>query len=279
MATDDKDFKMVVVGPSFMDHATAPFDCEETIKCANCGVETWTPQAVVDRIDKGDDIVQVWCHNCYKERDSDEEINEINLGRFQKSIGSDKMNKILKSANKEDLKRLVKEIEKEEQREFLKFLHNTEQNSINMEKALPVVIASAIAILKPWDNVQDLGVATLIKLQIDNIILKRRETFGPDKMWDCYSEEDVRVMKLFCDGVTMAQTASARMQDSNDMDEVGEAVENVGCERWESGLDYFLNNITNDQAFGKDYDLSDSNQKDSGWDSWNSWEDESGDWH
>jgi len=283
---DVENITLVLVGPTVLNRPESPHPDALMCPCVHCENNTWVPDAYEKTKSKGLDV-QVWCLECYKEHSDSEAYGgmksmKLDIEKITSSKGSDELLKQLVNSNSKEelieaLKKFKAQNDLQNKKSYLKFFQKTEQNYASMAENIPALLASCIATLRPWNNIQDLSIAVAIKIMVDKILIENRNINGEDNVWGDWSESDVKLITMFGSAIVKAQEDSMRcvgsISDENSMDAETQQEVNLAAEsRWEEGLEHYSERMNSDE-WGMDYEnnerIREYNENQRNWENWN----------
>ena len=302
MSDDDKLDKvtLIMVGPTILDEVEAPDKDVILEPCIHCEKNAWIPSSYEKKKSNGVDI-QCWCLECYEEHRHDKKyggkgVLKLDVQKLASDENADEvLDKIVNSSSKSELLDNLKEIksknEEHKKNSYLKFLKSSEQNYASLMEGLPALVSTAIASLRPWDNLQDLSVCVAIKITIDRILIDRHEVYGEENIWGDWDEQEIKLISMFGSAVVKAQDDSTRCIGGiidlveEDNSPLSQELNRIAGDKFNEGLEYFSERM-DDDSWGFDYEEIDEvrefNEKQKEWESWgdsgqNEWESESED--
>jgi hypothetical protein len=159
--------------------------------CDSCQRMVWVTDLQMRKKHEG---YQLWCHSCIEkfgvekasldeeENDDDDDGSKHNWSEGIESEAS-KYNEIWS----EIWNSFSEEDKKIEQKAFLKTISMLEQTTAELEHILPSLCMVFMMRLNPFARTDDLAICLSLSTLCEKILTSRRETLGPENLWQDWS--------------------------------------------------------------------------------------------
>jgi hypothetical protein len=237
--------KSILGCPPCSDKGYKPPKGTMVAQCDECRTMVWISQKHVKiKQEKG---FGVWCYPCIKK--FEEECDGKNITFLpMESAGQfdDTMND----------KEFTKKVEEYEQTIYTRALHSHEQAMSSLEECLPSLCRCAVGVLRIFDKLEHLAVATMIDHLIMEVLIKRRESLGPGETFSRWNERERNEIIRFLLGTGKAQRDLNIKVDEEGWDNLMQLTDqnawDEGFNHWRDGCLYDKNSWGDE--FGEEWE-------------------------
>jgi hypothetical protein len=131
-------------------------------------------------------------------------------------------------------------LKKNEEKCFIRTKAHLDQQIANLEKILPSMCHLYMSRLNPFASFEDLSICLSLSTLCENILISRRETLGPQHLWQGWDKQQIFTIFTFLAGIKKA-VSKYQKDSSNHMG-------NLDIDLWCSGLDKWKEQFQDDDG-------------------------------